>query len=297
MIKYDSEEKFLEDNEKYLLKAKAADEMGNVEVEGINRGDDEEVVAGTSKGFPAIQKKITKVNFTDLNNLSRIKYIVIHYVGATGTAFNNVVYFYAMDRGASAHYFVDENSIWQCVEDADAAWHCGGVKIYKHPSCRNSNSIGIEICCKMKDGKWYFEPQAVENAAYLTKMLMDKYKVPAANVLRHYDVTGKNCPEPFVPTSAWLNFKSKLTSKGDELDMTTAKELQSQIDTLSKHLQQMKEENPLYKTLKDVPSLFQPAIKELMDKKIIAGDTEGNINLYHSDVRLLIMLSRTGVFK
>ena len=42
---------------------------------------------------------------------------------------------------------------------------------------------------------------------------MKKYNIPASNVIRHYDVTGKVCPEPYVrDVGAWNNFKAELTS-------------------------------------------------------------------------------------
>ena len=69
-----------------------------------------------------IQRKISAYNHYKGNN---IKYIVIHYVGATGTAKNNADYFYGGDRQASAHYFVDDGSIWQSVEDFNGGWHVG----------------------------------------------------------------------------------------------------------------------------------------------------------------------------
>ncbi len=71
-----------------------------------------------------VQKKITLVNRTIASNRS-IEWIAIHYVGEVSSAKNNVDYFYDEDLGRSAHYFVNNNEIWQCVEDKDIAWHCG----------------------------------------------------------------------------------------------------------------------------------------------------------------------------
>lgn len=159
-----------------------------------------------------INKYLTITNYNKANDPSRIKYIVIHYVGAEGTAQNNCKYFYSTYRDASAHYFVGhEGEIWQCVEDGDVAWHCG-ANSYKHPYCRNNNSIGIELCCR-KGANWYFEDKTVESAIELTKMLMQKYNVPIENVIRHYDVTGKNCPEPYVTNTTkhtWDDFKKNI---------------------------------------------------------------------------------------
>lgn len=160
-----------------------------------------------------INKLLTKTNYENTNNTNRIKYLVVHYVGALGGAQDNCKYFYDTYRGASAHYFVGhQGEIWQCVDDADVAWHCGAPS-YKHPSCRNSNSIGIELCCK-NNGNWYFEDATVNAAVELTKYLMKKYNIPAANVIRHYDVVAKNCPAPYVDNNTkhtWVEFKTLIT--------------------------------------------------------------------------------------
>ena len=167
-----------------------------------------------------INKKLTTVNFNNTNNTGRIKYIVIHYVGALGGAEANCNYYQSVNRGASAHYFVGfEGEVWQCVEDGDVAWHCG-AKSYKHPECRNSNAIGIEMCVRKKntssmsasDKDWYFEDATVKTTIELTKELMAKYNVPVDRVIRHYDVTGKTCPAPYVhDAAAWNVFKAQLT--------------------------------------------------------------------------------------
>lgn len=151
-----------------------------------------------------------------------IEYIVIHYVGATGTALQNAQYFMNNSAaGASAHYFVGHESengaVYQSVEDKNRAWHCG-ANVYKHPYCRNQNSIGIEMCCHKDDGgNWYFDDITIENTALLTKELMAKYEVGTDNILRHYDVTGKNCPAPFVEDeAAWEGFKAKLSDNEED---------------------------------------------------------------------------------
>lgn len=52
-----------------------------------------------------INRKISKYNFNK-GSVSRIKYIVIHYVGALGGAEDNCRYYGGGNRNASAHYFV-----------------------------------------------------------------------------------------------------------------------------------------------------------------------------------------------
>jgi N-acetylmuramoyl-L-alanine amidase CwlA len=171
-----------------------------------------------------IIKDITNRNRTVYNSRN-IKYIVIHYVGAVSSAKANANYFKNTYRGASAHYFVDEKDIYQVVEDKDVAWHVG-AKYYKHLNCRNSNSIGIEMCCFNNNGKLDISENVVNRTAELTKELMKKYNIPVQNVLRHYDVTGKNCPAPFVANSTrWTNFLNKLVKSTGTYEQGQAVEI------------------------------------------------------------------------
>lgn len=135
---------------------------------------------------------------------SGIRYIVIHYTGNDGdTAMNNAKYYAGNVVKTSAHYFVDEKEIVQSVDDLHIAWAVGGNK---YPSCaqtgggtmygkcKNANSISIELCDAKKDGVYAPSAKTVAQALELTKALMKKYNIPASNVIRHFDVTGKLCP-------------------------------------------------------------------------------------------------------
>lgn len=156
-----------------------------------------------------IKTQLTTVNRTQMSNKEN-KYIVIHYVGAVSSAKANADYFRSVNRQASAHYFVDENEIWQVVKESDSAWHCGTKGKY-YNNCRNSNSIGIEMCCFNNNGTLDISEKVVENTIELTRQLMAKYNIPVENVVRHYDVTHKCCPAPFVENpNKWNDFKSRL---------------------------------------------------------------------------------------
>ena len=157
-------------------------------------------------------------NFT-MGRKQKIQYLVIHYTANNGdTAKGNCNYFKSPNKNASAHYFVDEKEVWQSVEDNNTAWHCGTKRQYYHTKCRNENAIGIELCSRKTNlNTFYFKDETIKNAIKLTKQLMVKYNIPIENVIRHYDVTHKNCPAPFVENiKAWDNFKNML--KGEELD-------------------------------------------------------------------------------
>lgn len=140
-----------------------------------------------------------------------VRYLVIHYTGNRGdTAENNARYYASTFLETSAHYFVDESCIVRSVPEKDTAWHCGRADgRYRHPGCRNANSIGIEIC--MWDRQGGIRQRAIDRAAGLAREIMERYGMGTTQVLRHYDVTGKCCPAPFVSSpEAWAEFQSKL---------------------------------------------------------------------------------------
>lgn len=254
-----------------------------------------------------IQKKLTPYNYTAMSNKENL-YIVIHYVGSVSTAKNNVDYCAREKLSASATYFVDETSIWQCVEDYNRAWHCGGGlqgsgghAFFK--KCTNSNSIGIEMCCKKTaSGRWYFEDATVKNTVELTKYLMKKYNIPVERVIRHYDVTGKICPEPYVrDETAWSNFKNMLINKEDK--PMTAHEKAS-FDALVKSVSELSAKvdklcnKMIYAWVDDnMPEWARPTISKLVQKGYLKGDDEGKLMLDDNMLRTLVILDRAGAFK
>ena len=215
-----------------------------------------------------INKNLTTKNYNQSRN-RQIKYIVIHFTANNGdTALGNTNYFKNTYRGASAHYFVDEKEIWQCVEDKDKSWHCGTTGKYYHNYCRNYNSIGIEMCSR-KDSRnnYYIKEEVVKNTIELTKYLMKKYNVPKERVIRHYDVTHKICPAPFVYNQElWNNFLYKL-------DNTEIKEC----------------DNMIYNKLEEIPDYAKEAIKHYIDNGSLKGTGYG-LNLTLDMIRILTII-------
>lgn len=159
-------------------------------------------------------------NYGSSRDTKKIKYIVIHYTANDGdTDENNSKYFRNNVVGSSAHYFVDGDSITQSVPDNHIAWAVGGNK-YNNSGGRlygqvtNANSISIELCDEVKNGKVYPSDKTIANALELTYTLMNKYSIPKENVIRHYDVNGKPCPQYWVVDSVWKSeFWNKIGQK------------------------------------------------------------------------------------
>ena len=198
-----------------------------------------------------------------------VEYIVIHYTSNQGdTAKNNADYFAREKVGASAHYFCDENEIWQSVKDTDTAWHCG-AKTYRHPECRNANSIGVEIC--MNDKKGNVRQGSIATAAELVRYLMQRYGVPVDRVIRHYDVTGKYCPGPMVDDPAlWTAFQQSLTQTEDG--------------------------SVRYKYYDDMPDWAKPTVSKLVKKGYLKGEGGGVLNLTEDTLKVLVVNDRAGCY-
>ena len=208
-----------------------------------------------------------------------IQYIVIHYTANKGdTALNNINYFANNSVEASAHYFVDESNIYTSVPVSDTAWHCGGKRQSSsggkwYEKCSNSNSIGIEMCLWDKQGN--IREGTVKNTIELTKHLMSLYGIPVENVIRHWDVNGKSCPQPFTGdnNARWTSFKQQLTlidkEKGDKI--------------------------VVYNTIEEVPEYARPIIQKICDKGFLRGNESG-LNLSVDMMRMLVILDRAGVF-
>lgn len=178
-----------------------------------------------------IQRKISNYNFSSRNGNS-IKYIVLHYTGNKGdTAKNNVDYFYNGDRSASAHYFVDDISIWQSVEEYNAAWSVGdGKGAY---GITNQNSISIEMCCNTSG---VISETTENNALELVKYLQKKYNLSNNNVVRHYDASHKICPNWSANNwSRWTNFKNKLNGLYEVKNNEVKEELNYSMYLFSKN--------------------------------------------------------------
>lgn len=104
------------------------------------------------------------------------------------------------DRAASWNYQVDENVIYQSFEDEVICWHAGdGTAALGNG---NNNSIGIEMCIN-EDGNY---DGAMHMDAKLIAMLLHKYNLTLENVKRHYDWSGKICPNYMIVTGRWNEF-------------------------------------------------------------------------------------------
>lgn len=150
------------------------------------------------------------VDLLDINEYSRpgtesdkITGIVIHYTANPGsTAKQNRDYFNGLKDSkqtkASSHFVVGlEGEIVQCVPTWEVAYASNE---------RNHDTVSIECCHPEENGKFTNETYA--SVVRLTAWLCLKFDLTENDVIRHYDVTGKNCPKYFVEhEETWQEFK------------------------------------------------------------------------------------------
>lgn len=168
-----------------------------------------------------------KANYGGKRNTNNIKYLVYHYTSNDGDHDeSNAKYFHNNIVKASAHYFVDDDSVTQSVYDDFVAYSVGGkCQSSHHPLykiCTNSNSISIEMCDTNKNGVVEISEATLENAITLGRLLMHKYNIPLERVIRHYDVNGKLCPNcnDLLNDKTWNAFKQRLNGATEQTHNT-----------------------------------------------------------------------------
>ncbi len=156
-----------------------------------------------------------KVEFLDINEYSRpgtalatVSGIVVHYTANPGTtAEQNRSYFQNLkDTGetyASSHFVIGiDGEIVQCVPCNEVAYASND---------RNEDTISIECCIPDETGE--FSEATYESLVQLVTWLMGRYDLGTDEVIRHYDVTGKECPKYYVEhEDEWYQFKEDLLS-------------------------------------------------------------------------------------
>ena len=158
------------------------------------------------------------VNFLDVNEYSRpgielkeVKGVVVHYTANPGTdALANRNYFNNLPKinkrkkqktYASSHFVIGlDGEIIQCIPTEEMSYASNN---------RNKDTISIECCHPGKSGK--FKTATYQSLLKLTTYLCVKYNLTEDAVIRHYDVTGKNCPKYFVEhESEWEKFRNRV---------------------------------------------------------------------------------------
>lgn len=128
--------------------------------------------------------------------LDQVNGVVVHYTANPGTdAMANRNYFESrknmpesVENKVSSHFVIGlDGTIIQCIPLEEMSYASND---------RNHDTISIECC--HPDGSGKFRKETKTSLIRLTAWLCGKYELQKEDIIRHYDVTGKNCPKYYV---------------------------------------------------------------------------------------------------
>lgn len=143
----------------------------------------------------------------------KITGVVVHYTANPGaTAMDNRNYFENLkdshETKVSSNFVVGlEGEIVQCVPTWEEAYASNS---------RNIDTVSIECCHPDESGK--FNDKTYQSMVELSAWLCLKFDLDENDVIRHYDVIGKDCPKYFVENEkAWERFRKDVGKQLDRL--------------------------------------------------------------------------------
>ena len=168
-----------------------------------------------AEGAPFIDVELLTPNSYSRPQISieQVNYIAIHYTANPGsTAVSNRNYFENLkdshETKVSSNFVVGlEGEIVQCVPTWEEAYASNS---------RNLDTVSIECCHPDETGK--FNDKTYQSMVELCAWLCLKFDLDGNDVIRHYDVTGKDCPKYFVENEkAWEQFRKDVGKQLDRL--------------------------------------------------------------------------------
>lgn len=149
-----------------------------------------------------------------------VKFVVAHDTGNDkSTALQNVSYFInsANEMEASAHTFIDDKEIIECIPQTEKAWHVRRNVTKDNEMFgvdSNDYSIGVELCFFSNDLER--SRKAYNNYVQYIKALCVKYKLdPTKHVVGHYTLDPGRRTDPLNAFKhigkTWADFIVDLT--------------------------------------------------------------------------------------
>ena len=142
----------------------------------------------------------------------------------------------------SVHYLIDSAKCIQIVPDTEPAHHVGDVprtnalpirqaviQVGKNTNANYCGLIGLEMCVNGGIQHPRF-PVMRGNAVFMAAYLLRLHDLPTERLIRHNDVTGKDCPKFLLKDSELDNFRDAVqvcinAMRGESVGRVTSKEL------------------------------------------------------------------------
>lgn len=167
---------------------------------------------------PEIDEQLLTINEYSRpgTKVKKIEKIVIHYLGnPKTTAQQNHDYFESLkdlkNVSMSSNFVIGiDGEIIECVPDGEIAYASNEM---------NDRSVSIENCHIDESGR--FTEATYESCVHLTAYLVAEYQLEREDIIRHYDVTGKECPLYYVENEdKWEKFRDDVMAYIEECEKT-----------------------------------------------------------------------------
>ncbi len=152
-------------------------------------------------------------------SIEKVEYIVVHWTGNPKGVNEGLFTWFAvtsveLERYGSTHFGVDNSGVMQFIPVNEMAYHVGSRSYTpwkeEHFGNRypNAHTIGIEL--NHLDWSGNFSKQVLSYGAQLAAKLCQQFDLdPETGIIRHFDVTRKDCPRLFVTDEqAFQQFKN-----------------------------------------------------------------------------------------
>jgi N-acetylmuramoyl-L-alanine amidase len=186
------------------------------------------------------------------HKLIKLKGLVVHWTANTSVgsdADNNRNFFNTTKNSVSAHYVIDDKQIVRCLPDNEVGYHVGAKKYTKvgmtltQGTIEKDNSpfyspnyftVGIEMCVN-QDGDWN---KTYQNTVKFSAKFLVENKLTIDNLYRHYDITGKLCPQMMIDEKEWKKFKDAVQLKINEMTKPASPkdELREALEFIDKNI-------------------------------------------------------------
>lgn len=147
--------------------------------------------------------------------ITQVNYIAIHYTANPGaSAQDNRDYFenlsWTHETKVSSHFVIGlEGEVIQCIPSSEMSYATNS---------RNVDTLSIECCHPDETGK--FNDTTYESCVKLAAWLCVRFRLDQEAVIRHYDVTGKECPKYYVDNpQAWEQMKADIQARIQEVQV------------------------------------------------------------------------------
>lgn len=193
-----------------------------------------------------VQQYLTSGNARPGTKLIDTKAIVLHWTGSVGQTAEETWQYFNSGVFASSQYIIGQKGeVLHAVPDTEVAYHSGGWEreeqrgnkggliftqfakgVFKtdnpnFPTRPNEMTLGIEVNPKNEQGE--YTPEAYKSMVELTASLVKETGLDKGNpiagvkeilfgnaLLRHEDITGKECPKLFADDKKWGEFRANV---------------------------------------------------------------------------------------